>query len=143
MKVSFYQVKELEKFLPKLLEKIYQQGKRVVVICQSREHVLMLDTLLWTQGRISFLPHGSFQSMPDLASEQPIWLTEGDDNPNNASVVIVLNEAIVQQPFEQMIDLSPHDSTNRLNEYKEATSRHYWKQRTDGTWYDSLVSPSS
>ena len=44
----------------------------------------MLDTHLWTYRDDSFLPHGT--DATEFSADQPILLTAGGDNGNNATV---------------------------------------------------------
>ncbi len=59
--LGFYQLstRPLEVVLPKLLEKAYAAGHRVVVRCRDAAQVAMLDERLWTYDDRSFLPHGT------------------------------------------------------------------------------------
>jgi DNA polymerase-3 subunit chi len=87
--IGFYHLQRmpLERALPKLLEKVLQQGLRAVVIAGSEERVEALNTTLWTYEQDSFLPHGSARD--GNAAAQPIWLTAEDENPNDASVLVL------------------------------------------------------
>lgn len=89
--ISFYhlQRKSLDEALPELLEKVVQRGLRALVLAGSKERVDALDIRLWTYGKDSFLPHGS----RDLGhpAEQPIYLTENQENPNGASVLVLVD----------------------------------------------------
>jgi DNA polymerase-3 subunit chi len=93
-RVGFYhlQTTPLERALPKLLEKAYAAGHRVVVMAGSEERVAHLDSLLWTYDADSWLPHG--KTADGDAALQPIALTAADDNPNAADV-LVLTDGIV------------------------------------------------
>ena len=45
--------------LPALLERAYDEGRRVVVRASSEEMVKALNDRLWTDDDASFLPHGA------------------------------------------------------------------------------------
>ena len=83
--VYFYHLERrtLEDVLPTLLLRSLESGWRAAVQAASEERVEALDTLLWTYREESFLPHGTPRT---AASEQPIYLTAGADNPNAAQV---------------------------------------------------------
>ncbi|HXP30958.1 MAG TPA: DNA polymerase III subunit chi [Stellaceae bacterium] len=89
--VGFYHLKSwsLERALPRLLERALAEGHRVVVMAGSEERTESLDALLWTYNDESFLPHGSARD--GNAARQPIWLTTADDNPNQASMLVLLD----------------------------------------------------
>lgn len=91
--VLFYQLSgtTLGATLPELLERSLDRGWRVVVRCGSEAGVAGLDTTLWTYRDDSFLPHGT--AAAGNAGLQPIWLTLGDDNPNGATVLMLVDGA--------------------------------------------------
>lgn len=86
--VGFYHLRTtpLERALPRLLERALAEGHRVVVLAGSAERVAHLDGLLWTFSEASFLPHGSARDAN--MARQPIFLTERDENPNGASMLV-------------------------------------------------------
>jgi DNA polymerase-3 subunit chi len=91
--VGFYhlQTTPLERALPRLLERAFADGHRVVVLAGSAERVAQLDGVLWTYNEASFLPHGSARD--GNAARQPIFLTERDENPNGATMLVLLDGA--------------------------------------------------
>src|SRR6476660_4606185 len=91
--VYFYHLERrtLEEVLPTLLERSIERGWRATVQAASKERVEALDTLLWTYREESFLAHGtSRDGRPDA---QPIYLTAGGDNPNEAQVRFLVDGA--------------------------------------------------
>ena len=91
--VRFYhlQRKTLEQALPQLLEKTLERGWRAVVMAGSEARVEALNGLLWTYTREGFLPHGTKKD--GYAERQPVWLTDSDENPNNANVLFLVDGA--------------------------------------------------
>lgn len=91
--VRFYhlQRKSLEQALPELLEKILERGHRTVLRAGSAERVEALNQHLWTWRPDSFLPHGS--AADGHAERQPVFLTDGTDNPNRADVLVLVDRA--------------------------------------------------
>lgn len=93
---AFYQIPDptpagVETALPKLLEKAYEAGFRVVVRCPSQERTKRLNEALWTYKEDSFLPHGVAED--GAPSLQPIYLTEHEENANNANVLVFISGA--------------------------------------------------
>jgi DNA polymerase III subunit chi len=91
--VLFYHLSAspLERNLPGLLEKSLERGWRVVVRCGSEAGMAMLDAALWTYRDDAFLPHGTAaMPHPDL---QPVYLTTGEEVPNAASVLMLVDGA--------------------------------------------------
>ena len=89
--VGFYHLRTtpLERALPQLLERALAAGHRIVVLAGSEERVMALDTLLWTWSDESFLPHGTARD--GNAQRQPVWITAADENPNGASMLVLLD----------------------------------------------------
>jgi DNA polymerase-3 subunit chi len=89
--IGFYHLssKALEQSLPKLLERAWIQGYRIVVRAASPERVEHLSITLWTYEESSFVPHGSGHD--GNAAMQPIWLTHRNENPNGASLLVLVD----------------------------------------------------
>ncbi len=124
-KVSFYHLTTapLEQALPILLEKSLQAGLRVVLMAGSRERVAHLDAHLWTFDPASFIPHGSGRD--GMESQQPIFLTDADENPNNAEL-LVLTDGVTSRhlsDFARCLNLF-----DGQDEAAVAQARAYWKE---------------
>ncbi|BCH25815.1 DNA polymerase III subunit chi [Mesorhizobium sp. L-8-3] len=91
--VLFYHLTEsrLEEALPGLLERSVQRGWKVVVQTGTEERRDALDTLLWTYRDESFLAHATDRE-PHQA-DQPILLTTGMANGNNAEIRFLVDGA--------------------------------------------------
>lgn len=89
--IGFYHLSwiSLDRSLPKLLERACTQGYRIVVRAASPERVEHLSNILWTYEEASFLPHGSTRD--GYSATQPIWLTHHGENPNGASLLVVVD----------------------------------------------------
>ncbi len=92
--VWFYhlQRRSLEDTLPMLLQKSLERGWRCVVQAGSEERVEALDAHLWSYDDQSFLPHGTVKD--GHATEQPVYLTAGPENPNKAIVRFFVDGAV-------------------------------------------------
>jgi DNA polymerase III subunit chi len=91
--VWFYHLERstLDQVLPELLEKTLARGWRAIVRTPDAERIEHLDGWLWAYRDSSFLPHG-LDAEP-LASRQPILLTAGEDNPNQADALFLIDGA--------------------------------------------------
>ena len=91
--VLFYHMTEstLEDALPGLLERSVGRGWRAVVQTGSEERRDALDQHLWTFRDDSFLAHGTDRE--PFAREQPVLLTTGEDNPNEADIRFLVDGA--------------------------------------------------
>ena len=76
--------------LPQLLEKSLERGWRVVVELGNAEAIAKVSQSLWAAQPESFLAHAHEGD----GTDQPIWLTAGDDNPNSAQVRIFIEGAV-------------------------------------------------
>src|SRR5207253_11102966 len=106
VEIGFYHLlsMSLERALPKLLERACAHGHRVVVRAASPERVEQLNAALWTYEEAAFLPHGSARD--GNPAVQPIWLTDLDENPNRASMIVLVDgvEAEDLQTFARCAD---------------------------------------
>jgi DNA polymerase-3 subunit chi len=104
---SFYQLLRtpLEAALPRILEKVRELDLRAVVVVGSETMVESLSQALWTYDPASFLAHGSARD--GHAGDQPIWLTDRDENPNGAAVVVLADGATIAAPevFQRCIEI--------------------------------------
>jgi len=91
--VWFYHLERsgLDQVLPELLEKTLGRGWRAVVRTTAAERIEHLDAWLWAYRDDSFLPHGLAEE--PQASRQPIALTLGQDNPNAADALFLVDGA--------------------------------------------------
>jgi DNA polymerase-3 subunit chi len=123
--IGFYHLRTmpLERALPKLLERALQQGYRVVVMAGSPERVEQLNALLWTYDDASFLPHGSARD--GNAERQPIWLTCKDENPNAASMLVLVDG---MWPESRGAFLRCLDIFDGRDEEAVAAARERWTQ---------------
>lgn len=74
-----------------LLEPVVAAGERAVVVAGSEERLQAVDSGLWTYRPDSFLPHGT--AADGHPEWQPVWLTVREENPNGASVLVLLDDA--------------------------------------------------
>ena len=95
--IGFYHLlaTPLERALPRLLAQAWTRGYRIVVRAASVERIEHLNAVLWTYDDTSFLPHGSARD--GNADRQPIWLTDRVENPNGATM-LVLVDAVEAEP---------------------------------------------
>ncbi len=142
--IAFYHLTRspLERALPKLLEKTLAAGKRAVVMAGSAERVEHLNAALWSYDSASWLPHGSAKDgRPD---DQPVWLTEMDENPSEAQFLFLTDGAscanlgAYERCFE-LFDGTREDSVQTARErwkaYKDAGhTLTYWQQTENGGW---------
>src|SRR5262249_17348440 len=89
--IGFYHLLKtpLERALPRLLERATGQGHRVVLWAGSPERVEHLNALLWTYDEASF--RGQGPSRDGNPAAQPIWLTHQGENPNAATMLVLVD----------------------------------------------------
>ena len=142
--VAFYHLQRstLEAVLPKLLERTLAAGKRAVVMAATQERVEALATHLWTYDQDAWLPHGTAQD--GSAEDQPVWLTDRDENPNGATFLFLTDgtDSARLQSYERCFDLfdardpqAVEDARARWLARKQAGHAvTYWQQTDHGGW---------
>ncbi|GAA5251901.1 hypothetical protein KNCP2_01890 [Candidatus Rickettsia kedanie] len=107
----------------------------------------MLNKNLWTYSRKQFIPHGS--KLDPQPERQPVYITDELQNPNNASVLIIISptaiEKILQikdyvEVFKRIIIITdlPEDLkelTVKINKFTEQENKiDCFTQNLRGTW---------
>lgn len=142
--VMFYHLERqgLDEVLPKLLGKTLERGWRAVVQAGSKPRVDAINAALWTFQDDSFLPHGREED--GFPSEQPIYLTTGDETPNGARIRFVVDGAQCQafDAFDRVVfvfDGADAEAVKRArDDWKAAKAAGcdltYWQQDRSGKW---------
>ncbi len=133
----------LEDTLPMLLSKARGAGWRVLLRGGSVERLKWLDEKLWLGPEEGFQAHGL--SGGEFDAEQPILLTQGDENPNGSACLMCVDGAeIAAGEVEEMervcILFDGNDVTaleNARGQWKSLTeagcAAQYWSQES-GKW---------
>ena len=142
MRVDFYHLQSapVEKALPQLLERVLAGGHRAVVMAGSEDRLEVLANLLWTYDPNSWLPHGTIKD--GFAADQPIWLTDREDNPNGARMLVLTDGMASSRmgEFDRCLDLFDGNSPEATAAARERWSAvkaaghemHYWQQTETG-----------
>ena len=142
--ILFYHLERdpLERVLPSLVEKSLERGWRCVVQAGSPERADDVSDLLWAYREDSFLPHGTKRD--GAAERQPVYLTDGDENPNGAQVRFVIDGARLSSAdgYERIVymfdgadgaAIEAARATWRWAKEAKLTAT-YWQQNTSGRW---------
>ncbi len=74
MEVFFYKpVDDYLKFSCNLVLKLYQEGKRILLLTEP-ENIDVMDSMLWTFNKTSFLPHAT--ATDKNPSDHPIYIID-------------------------------------------------------------------
>lgn len=142
--IGFYHLTRLplEQALPKLLDKALAAGFRAVVLAGSPERVEALNDRLWTYEPESWLPHGSARD--GEAALQPIWLTHVDENPNQATILVMCDGAASETvgEYQRGLDLFDGNDPEAVQSARERWKRWkaeghelvYYQQTERGGW---------
>ena len=144
--IGFYHLTRLslDQALPKLLDKALGAGHRAVVLVGSSERLAPLSDRLWTYEPDSWLPHGSAKD--GEAESQPIWLTDKDENPNRATILVMCDgarsEAVAD--FARGLDLFDGNDSEAVQAARERwklwkAEGHdliYYQQGEGGGWVE-------
>jgi DNA polymerase III subunit chi len=140
--IGFYHLlaTPLERALPRLLELGLRAGFRIVVLAGSPERVEHLDAVLWSYDDASFLPHGSRRD--GRPERQPVWLSDSDENPNRADMLVLTDGAASSRlaEYRRCLDLFDGNDETALAAARERWRRAreaghgltYWQQTATG-----------
>lgn len=142
--IRFYHLESttLDQALPSLAMKAFEAGKRILIKTADVREAARLNDHLWTFHPNVFLPHGTENDKhPD---RQPILITAGNDNLNNADMLILTAGAGHETPEDfalvcEMLDgrsaAQVDQGRQRWKTYKEAGhDLTYWQQNPSGGW---------
>jgi DNA polymerase III subunit chi len=143
--IRFHQLerRRVDQALPALLERAYGEGRRIIVRASSRERVAALNDRLWSYDDASFLPHGAVGDGDPTS--QPIFLTVNVENPNAATVLVLLAGAETDsrdEVFDHVVRLFDGRDEEAIAEARrewkrlkdEGLSISYWREGDDGGW---------
>ena len=119
-----------EAMLPDFLQKTLDKGWRAAVRVPDRETAERVDAALWLAADDSFIPHGRAGPDDDLAERQPIWITEGDDVPNGADLLVCVDGAAVDAKRAADFKRTAYLFDAR-NESVAASARTLWKSAAE------------
>ena len=142
--IRFYHLQRqtLEEALPKLMVKVAEAGLKAVIKTKDQATIDTLDKVLWDFDPASFLPHD--KDGCDHPEDQAFYLTTTEENPN-AATVLVLVDAAESSALESygrclyMFDGRNQDIVAKAREdwklWKEGNwSISYWQQKEMGGW---------
>ena len=144
MRVDFYHLQRssLEQVLPKLAQMCYLRGLRLLIRTSVEDRAEYLNGLLWTYDANSWLPHGTQKDGYD--AEQPVYITSAENNPNNATVVMLTDGGSFDEikTFERCLNIFDGNDEDAVIQarklWKSAVEAraeaYYWQQNTDGRW---------
>jgi DNA polymerase-3 subunit chi len=144
--ILFYHLthKPLEEAAPAILEKCLERDWKVTLRCGSVERAEALNRSLWTYREDSFLPHGMLKDGDP--AHQPVYLTAGDEVPNGADILFLVDGAIaapaeMSRFIRTILMFDGHDEAavdDARKAWKGVTEAGlkavYWAQTDTGGW---------
>ena len=133
--INIYKTTEISKVLPKLVENIVTQGKKIYLYCDSPEQENSLDYLLWSYSQLSFIPHGTTS---DPYPGDQILLLGQDLHYNSAAEILIcagkvdnLNSNLnsIIDKYEKIL-LFNHESIDTIHDAQV----HVIEQDASGKW---------
>ncbi|MGK6355060.1 DNA polymerase III subunit chi [Sphingomonas sp. DT-207] len=142
MQVDFYHLthQPLDRVLPRIAERVLEQGGRLLVVAESEEQRARVDQLLWSYTPESFLPHA--QAGGGFDAEQPVLIAERVEPANGARNVALADgvwrdEALAFDRafhfFDEEKIIEARAAWKALAE-RDGVERRYWKQNDAGRW---------
>ena len=142
MQVDFYHLttQPLDRVLPRIAERVFDGGGRLLIVAESEAQRDALDRLLWTYAPESFLAHAQADGLVDDA--QPI-LIAGSAQATNAARNIALADGIWRDEALAFDRAFHFFDSDRIAEARlawkaladrDGIERRYWKQNDAGRW---------
>ena len=139
----------MENVLPVLASKVFASGKRLLINARQQEVAEHVNTLLWTYAPDSWIPHGTIRDGHE--KRQPVFICEDGKNPNDAQVLMLIDEADISElaGFERCLfvfDGTVPDVVARARVFWKTVAAtqgyeaHYWAQNDAGKWEEKAQS---
>jgi len=141
--IRFYHLENqrIEQALPALLTKALEAGHRILIKSEDPNQIKSLNDHLWTHNAATFLPHGTEKE--GFTADHPIYLTTKDENPNQSTMLLLLNAAALP-PLDEyklccnLFDAHAGNALEKAREQwktlkEEGKAMTYWQQ-TEGRW---------
>ncbi len=139
----------LEQAAAPLIEKCLERGWRVLVVSAQAERRARLDEALWTFRDDSFLAHGEAGAAGLDPARQPVLISPGSENLNDAQAALLLDGADhrVDAGFARcMVMFDGADTETRATaraQFKAAKDAgltcRYFQQTPKGAWKEAGV----
>lgn len=142
--IRFYHLERqnLDAALPALVAKALSKGHKIIIKAPDNSEVERLNGHLWTYDPNSFIPHGSMKDSHE--SDQPVWLTDNDEIPNGADVLILTHNCEHTQidQFKLVCNMFDGRNENAVQKARQdwktfKDGKHeltYWQQSANGGW---------
>lgn len=143
LETSFYKLTTtpIEKAVPRLIEKIYYSGQRIVILVENNEMVKTIDDGLWAYSTKHFIPHATH--LDEHSDEQPVYITSKIENPNNASIGVIIGDVdyrkLLVSKLLFIFDGNVADQLELARKrwkifQEEDHELIYWQQKIDSSW---------
>ncbi|RJF91575.1 DNA polymerase III subunit chi [Sphingomonas cavernae] len=142
MQVDFYQLeaRPVEQVLPRIAERLFESGARLLVVADEENVLERLDAALWAYRDDAFLPHAIAGRDADAA--QPVLLSKLTDATNGARNIALADglwrdEALEFDRTFFLFDGETVDGARaawRALGGREGLERRFWKQDERGKW---------
>ncbi|CAF25963.1 hypothetical protein BQ04640 [Bartonella quintana str. Toulouse] len=142
--IFFYHLMQstLEDILPTLVERALAAFGRVTIQCVNKERRDAIDMHLWVYADEAFIGHGT--ECDQYPNFQPVFLTTGQENPNDSKIRFLIEGAICSDidAYQRLVVIFDDHSDEQLNlvraqwkKYKmENHNLIYWQQTEDHGW---------
>ena len=140
-----------ERAVPKLMEKVLSRGAKAVMLASDDGTLKRMSDALWSNDPASFLAHGTARDKH--ASDQPIYLTLADENPNGAEILCILDGSLPESiaTYSKVLDVfdggneaEVANARSRWAHYKaQGFALQYVKQQPGGGWKVEMTSDAA
>lgn len=110
--ICVYTQKEKLSRLCSLVNQLFYQKSRLMILVPNKESALFIDDLLWMRPENSFVPH-LYSNSP---VEEKVLITETKENLNQATVLINLSGTLddhLMEKFDHIYELEDHTSEKK------------------------------
>jgi DNA polymerase III, chi subunit len=142
VQVDFYHLtgSPVERILPRIAERILEQGGRLLVVAQDEGLATRLDSHFWNYTPESFLPHG--RAGDGAEARHPVLISATVSAPNEARNIALADGVWREEAltFDRAFLLFGEDRIDEARQAwrslgnQERIERRFWKQDEAGKW---------
>ena len=125
----------------KIIEKLYKSKQNCLLLLKNQEQVELFNTKLWTFSKLSFIPHGSAQSINlDNASYCHTWISNKVEFVNNPECLVTCNvETSEFNKFKKVIDVFDNLDASRQRLLNYNTKDYTLWIQSNGNWQEGRL----
>lgn len=140
--INFYRIDDvITKAIAPLLIKVSDEKKKALIYCLDAAKLKEIDDSLWSYGKYKFIAHATLADKNLLefgVERQPVFLTNCEENINQANYLILVNEASKSfvSKFARVFYFYEEQDFAVVKKFAKNFNKVKAYKKTDGKWVE-------